>query len=196
VARLSRLLLLARWCAPGHRAMSADERYSVVTMQSHTLTLLPFLPATSQTIGALAVRPIPSSSQALVAAVPRRLTDYTPIQRHVLRCAASHAWATRGQVAYCPPTLHQRETALRLTAPDMRLLRRVPTPRPTFSLSWVGDWVARRLFRTAPLKLVQQWEDEFDLMRALMRMDWRDSQATEDAIEQAVKDHYPACYWD
>jgi hypothetical protein len=167
-----------------------------VTTQSHTLIPLPFLPAAPQTTGVLAARPIPAYPQAMIAVTPRRLTDFTPIQRHVLRCAASHAWATRGQVAHCPATLHQRKTAFRLTAPDMRLLRWVPAERPMFALSWVGEWVARKLFRSAPMKLVQQWEDEFDLMRALMRMDWRDSQATEEAIEQAVKAHYPASYWD
>ncbi len=97
----------------------------------------------------------------------------TPIQRHVLQCAATHCWTHQGSIPYHPPTAHQASIAQGLAGDGWRLLLRTPARKPTYVLTRLGDAVAHRMLRVVPAAQDRAREREFDRMCALMRLDLR-----------------------
>jgi hypothetical protein len=109
---------------------------------------------------------------ATISLLPRLLA-LNPIQRHILRCIATHCWTHQGEIAYHPPTDYQATIACALAGPVWRLLRLKPARRPTYTLSRLGEAVARRVLQVVPAAADRAREREFDRMRALMRHDLR-----------------------
>jgi hypothetical protein len=109
---------------------------------------------------------------AVISSLPR-MQALSPIQRHVLRCVAAHCWTHYGAIPYHPPTEHQASIARDLAGPAWRLLLQKPTRKPTYTLTRLGDAVARRVLQVVPAAADRARECEFDRMRALMRHDLR-----------------------
>jgi hypothetical protein len=62
--------------------------------------------------------------------------------------------------------------AASLASPEVRLLVATASHLPSFSLSRLGEYVARRTLRLVPWEVDQAREIAFDRMRNLMRNDW------------------------
>jgi hypothetical protein len=110
--------------------------------------------------------------EATISRFPRLLA-LTPIERHVLKCVAAHCWTHQGGIPYHPPTEHQARIACNLAGPAWRLLLQKPTRKPAYTLTRLGDAVARRVLQVVPAATDRAREREFDRMRALMRHDLR-----------------------
>jgi hypothetical protein len=116
-----------------------------------------------------------ASSPALPATISflPRSQSLSPIQRHVLRCVAAHCWAHHGEIPYHPPTEHQASIARDLAGRAWRLLLQKATRKPAYTLTRLGDAVARRVLHVVPAAADRACEREFDRMRALLRHDLR-----------------------
>ena len=117
--------------------------------------------------------PIPESAQRSTISFLPRMQSLSPIQHHVLRCVATHCWTHHGEIPYLPPTEHQATVACDLAGPSWRLLLQKPSRKPTYTLTRLGDAVARRVLHIVPAAADRACEREFDRMRALMRHDLR-----------------------
>jgi hypothetical protein len=113
-----------------------------------------------------------SAQRSTISFLPR-MQSLSPIQRHVLRCVATHCWTHHGEIPYHPPTEHQVTIACDLAGPAWRLLLQKPTRRPAYTLTRLGNAVARRVLHVVPAAADRAREREFDRMRALMRHDLR-----------------------
>jgi hypothetical protein len=112
------------------------------------------------------------SSLSTVVLLPIVLHELAAIQRHILARVAVHTWTHGGSIPFVPPNTHQATVAASLAAPEVRLLVLTASCPASFSLSRLGEYVARRMLCLVPWEVDQTREIEFDRMRALMRNDW------------------------
>jgi hypothetical protein len=117
--------------------------------------------------------PVTELAQRSTISFLPRLLALAPIQRHVLKCVATHCWTHQGSIPYHPPTEYQARIACDLAGPSRRLLLQKPMRQPTYTLTRLGDAVARRVLHVVPAASDRAREREFDRMRALMRHDLR-----------------------
>src|SRR5258706_11962784 len=66
--------------------------------------------------------PVESPSQMSLLRLPYSIRELSDIQRYILARVAVHGWTHGGSIPFVPPNAHQARVALRLAAPEMRLL--------------------------------------------------------------------------
>src|SRR5258707_5972852 len=119
----------------------------------------------------LTLRAIPGQHTSVVA-LPRLLYELTDIQRHILARAAVHGWTHGGSIPFVPPNAHQALVAVRLAAPEMRLLIAASARHPSYRLSRLGQSAVRRVLHLVPAQRDQASEIEFDRLRTFMENAW------------------------